>query len=322
MSTDLTLPIAIVGNLNVDQIVSTVRRFPDWDEELIVESSHLELAGTAGYLAATARGLGMAPFVISTVGDDSQAAFLREEMQAAGIDDSGIVTIPGTSTCLGIIFVGDTGQRAILTVLGAHKEMSVAVAERFEEQVAACPEVFLCGSYLLPRFTPKHAAGYARDLRERGHTVVFDPSWDPGGWQGQTRTETLRLLQHVDLFMPNEEELCRLTGTTSWQAGVTALDGFSGQVIVKRGERGAVSVTGDEVVEVPGLPAVAVNTIGAGDTFDMGFLYARRKGWGTSNCLEFACAIAAHVISQRGARVYPDEAEVLAFAARHCQEEC
>lgn len=322
MATDLTSPIAIVGNLNVDQIVSTITRFPDWDEELIVESSHLELAGTAGYLAATARGLGMAPFVVSTVGDDSQATFLREEMQAAGIDDGGIVTISGTSTCLGIIFVGNTGQRAILTVLGAHEQMSVAVAERFEEQIAACPEVFLCGTYLLPQFTPKHATDYARRLQERGQTVVFDPSWDPGGWQRQTRTETLGLLEHVDLFLPNEEELCRLTGTTSWEAGVASLDGFSGQVVVKRGDRGAVSVIGDEVVEVPGLPVVAVNTIGAGDSFDMGFLYARRKGWSTRDCLEFACAVAAQVISQRGARVYPDEAGILAFAARLRQEQC
>jgi sugar/nucleoside kinase (ribokinase family) len=313
-------PIAIVGNLNVDQIVSTVSRFPNWNEELIVESSHLELAGTAGYLASTARSLGMTPFVVSTVGDDSQAAFLRGEMQAAGIDDSGIVTIPGTSTCLGIIFVGDAGQRAILTVLGAHEQMSVAVAEMFEEQVAACPEVFLCGNYLLPRFSPEHATGYARRLQERGQTVVFDPSWDPGGWPPETQAGTYGLLEYVDIFMPNEEELCHLTGTTNWQDGVSELGFFSGQVIVKRGEHGAVSVTRNEAVEVPGLPTVAVNTIGAGDTFDMSFLYARRQGWDIRRCLDFACAAAAHVISQEGTRVYPDEAGVLAFASRGQQE--
>ncbi|HYI24915.1 MAG TPA: carbohydrate kinase family protein, partial [Thermomicrobiales bacterium] len=131
MPTEPSRPIAIVGNLNVDQVVSTVHRFPEWDEELLVESSRLELAGTAGYLALAAKGLGMAPFVVSTVGDDANATFLREGLAAAGIDAAGVETIPGTETCLGIIFVGDRGQRGILTVLGAHEEMSVEVAERY-----------------------------------------------------------------------------------------------------------------------------------------------------------------------------------------------
>jgi ribokinase len=155
---------------------------------------------------------------------------------------------------------------------------------------------------------------YARKLRERGQFVVFDPSWDPGGWSTATRGDTLALLQHVDLFMPNEEELCHLTGTACWQDGVAALGSGVGQVIVKRGAEGAVSVNGNTVVEVPGMPIEAVNTIGAGDVFDIGFLHARRQGWDTTRCLEFACAAAAYVVSQSGPRTYPDEATVWAFA--------
>ena len=89
MPVEMSQPFAIVGNLNVDQIVSTVTRFPEWDEELLVDSSRLELAGTAGYLALAARGLGMTPFVVSTVGEDASADFLRRELAAAGIDEPG-----------------------------------------------------------------------------------------------------------------------------------------------------------------------------------------------------------------------------------------
>jgi sugar/nucleoside kinase (ribokinase family) len=307
-------PIAIVGNLNVDQVVSTVTRFPAWDEELLVGSSRLEVAGTAGYLALTARGLGMAPFVVSTVGEDANAAFLREGLAAAGIDADGVETIPDTETCLGIIFVGDQGQRGILTVLGAHEEMSVAVAERHDDRIRLCPEVFLCGNYLLPRFTPHDAVPYARRLRERGQVVVFDPSWDPGGWSRQTREETLALMEYVDLYLPNEQELCHLTSTSTWREGVKALGNRAGQVVVKRGADGAVSIQGESIVECPGLPLVAANTTGAGDVFDMAFLYSRRKRWETGECLLFACAAAGAVIVQEGTREYPDEAAVWAFA--------
>jgi ribokinase len=310
-------PIAIVGNLNVDQVVSTVTRFPAWDEELLVDSSRLELAGTAGYLALTARGLGMTPFVVSTVGVDANAAFLRGGLAAAGIDAGGVETIPDTETCLGIIFVGDRGQRGILTVLGAHEEMGVDVAERHDDRIRACPEVVLCGNYLLPRFSPRDAVPYARRLREHGQLVVFDPSWDPGGWSRQVREETLALLEHVDLYLPNEQELCHLTGTSTWREGVAALGNRAGQVIVKRGADGAVSIEGDTVVECPGLPLVAANTIGAGDVFDMAFLYARRRRWETGKCLWFACAAAGTVIVQEGTRTWPDEAAVWAFATAH-----
>lgn len=315
MAVDTERPIAIVGNLNVDQIVSPVTRFPEWDEELIVESSRLELAGTAGYLALAARSLGLTPFVVSTVGDDANGDFLRRALATAGIDDAGIETIPGSPTCLGIVFVGDQGQRSILTVLGAHDAMSVEVAEKHDGAISRCAEVFLCGTYLLPRFSPRMAIAYARALRSRGQLVVFDPSWDPGGWQVQTRADTMALLAEVDLFMPNEEELCHLTATATWQEGVAALRGRTGEVVVKRGAAGAVSVAGDTVVEVSGLPIAAVNTVGAGDVFDVSFLYARRKGWETRQCLEFACAAAACVISQTGSRSYPDEEAVLSFAA-------
>lgn len=316
MADELARPIAIVGNLNVDQIVSTVTRFPEWDEELLVESSKLELAGTAGYLALAARSLGLTPFVVSTVGDDANGAFMRQALATAGIDDAGVETIPESPTCLGIVFVGDRGQRSILTVLGAHEEMSVEVAEKHDQAISQCAEVFLCGSYLLPRFTPRVAIAYASALRSRGQFVVFDPSWDPGGWRAQTRADTLALLAEVDLFMPNEEELCRLTGTSTWQEGVAALSSRTSEVVIKRGASGAVSVVGDTVVEVTGLPVVAVNTVGAGDVFDMSFLYARRKGWETRECLEFAGAAAACVISQTGSRSYPDETAVRSFGAR------
>jgi ribokinase len=309
------LPFAIVGNLNVDQIVATVTRFPEWDEELLVESSRLELAGTAGYLALAARSLGMTPFIVSTVGEDASAEFLRRELTAAGIDDTGVEAVPGLPTCLGIVFVGDRGQRSILTVLGAHKQMSVEVAKRHDTAIAACAEVFLCGNYLLPQFSPGQVVGYARCLRERGQLVVFDPSWDPGGWQPAMREETLALLESVDLFMPNEEELCHLTGTSTWQEGMAVIGSRAGQIVIKRGTLGAVSVIGEEVVEVPGLPIEAVNTIGAGDVFDVSFVYARRKGWPPHQCLEFACASAAYVVAQPGTRRYPDEVAVLAFAA-------
>lgn len=315
MTDDSLAPIAIVGNLNIDQVIETVDRWPAWDEELLVESSRLDLAGTAGYLALAAHGLGIEPFVVSTIGDDANADFIRKSMRKSGIDDSGLVTIEGTQTSLGLIFVGPHGQRAILTVLGAHTEMDVDLARSQHERVAGCREVFLCGNYLLPKFGPGAVRPYASDLQAAGKLIVFDPSWDPADWPVETQAEVLELLEHVDLFMPNEPELCHMTRTSNWRDGIAALGERCQHVVIKRGVDGAVVVRNGTVTEHQGYSVHARNTIGAGDVFDMGYLYGSRQGWSEARTLEFACALAALVVSQEGLRRYPSVSDVHAFIA-------
>jgi sugar/nucleoside kinase (ribokinase family) len=310
MKGDLQAPICIVGNLNVDQVVSTVSRFPAWDEELLVDQSTLGLAGTGGYMAIASRYLGTPAFVVSTVGDDFYADFLRNEMKHHQIDDSGILTIAGESTCLGIVFVGDRGQRGILSVLGAHVDMSVEVAHRFGTDIARCHEIVLCGTYLLPRFSPEHVTSYAQEMRSQGHPIVFDPGWDPTGWTEGTRISTLNLLEHVDIYMPNEEEICHLTGTTTWRDAAGVIAPLVPELIIKRGPNGAVHIQHGEIVEVPAFPVDAVNTIGAGDVFDIAFLIARRRGRSVRAALEFACATSALIVSQPGNRTYPSVEDV------------
>ena len=309
----LAAPIAIVGNLNVDQIVQTVTRYPDWDEEIVVDSSRLELAGTAGYLLLAFRGLGMDPFVVSTIGDDPFGAFLEGELARLGTDVSGIEVLPDFETCLGIVFVGAGGARAIMTTLGAHALMDDGVARRHDGRIAACPEVVLCGTYLLPRFGPADARRYAEFLRARGQIVAFDPSWDPKGWGEQTRRETLDLLAAVDVYLPNDTELMHLTGEATWEAALDTVAGIAGETVLKRGADGAVYAKDDERISVSGFPVDAVNSVGAGDVFDAAYLYGRRLGWAPADRLTFACALAAMVVSQTGERVYPDAASVRRF---------
>lgn len=308
-------PMAIVGNLNVDQWLGPVTRFPAWNEELLVNTSRVELAGSAGYIALACRGLGIAPFIVSTVGDDLFGRFTLDTMHQLGFDTSGVETISGQPTPLGLIFVGAGGERGILSILGSHTEMSTTVALRHDDRVAVCPEVFLCGNYLLPRCSPAQMRHYARRARERGQAVIFDPSWDPGGWSEQMRAETLALLPEVDVYLPNHEELCRVTASSSWECGLEAIRGLATETVIKRGAGGAVFASAEEAVEVPGLPVDAANTIGAGDVFDAAYLYGRRRAWSPAQRLGFACAYAAYVVAQRGERHYPGEQTVEVFRA-------
>ncbi len=320
MLPEVAVPMAIVGNLNVDLWIQTVERFPAWDEELLVQSARVELAGTAGYLMLACQGLGIPPITVSTVGDDLFGRFLQDQLQARGFTSDGIEVLDGQETPLSLIFVGEDGRRSILSTLGAHKFMNLQVVRRHDQQLARCNEVFLCGNYLLPQLAPGNLVDYARELRAREQSVVFDPSWDPRGWSEQTRRDTYQLLAEVDVYLPNEEELTHLTGQADWRAALRDVVARAGEVVLKRGADGAVYASADGWIEVPGFSVDAVNTIGAGDVFDVGYLYARRRHWSPKQRLEFACALAALVVAQTGGRSYPDAATVLAFLRDHAAD--
>jgi sugar/nucleoside kinase (ribokinase family) len=308
-----SVPIAIVGNLNLDICMRPVDRFPGRDEEHLVDSARVELAGTAGYALRAWAALGLDAFIISTVGNDAFGQMILQSAQQLGISLDGVAVIADRETPLSLVFVASDGSRSIMSTLGAHAEMSMDIVIGNDAEIARCQELFICGSYLLPQLGPADIRDYAQAAQARGQAVVFDPSWDPSGWGDRVQRETLDLLQVVDIYMPNDQELCQLTRHAEWRDAAQAIADLTRELVIKRGAHGAAYVAGGEWVETAGFEVEAVNTIGAGDVFDMAYLFARRVGWPPRRRLEFACALAALVVAQAGTRRYPSSDAVLAF---------
>jgi ribokinase len=312
--THLSLPLAIVGNLNVDLWVHPVDRFPSRDEEHIVDSARVELAGTAGYALLACEALGLKTVTVSTIGDDALGQIMMQSATRSNITLQDVEVLEGQETPLSMVFINTDGSRCIISTVGAHARMDVDVVRSHDSSIAGCLELFICGSYLLPQLGPAAIREYALTARRRGQIVAFDPSWDPAGWTDRLRRETLELLHTVDVYMPNMQELSHVTGHADWQEAAREISGIPGEVIIKRGAQGACFVDdAGEWIEVPGFEVHAVNTIGAGDVFDMGYLFARRMAWAPRQRLEFASALAAIVVAQAGTRQYPSMSTVLSF---------
>ncbi len=305
--------LAIVGNLNVDLWVSPVNRFPKPDEEHIVDSARVELAGTAGYALLACNGLGLETITVSTIGDDAFGQILLNTGERLNLSLGSVEVMTGQETPLSIVFIGSDGSRSIVSTLGAHADMGMEVVLRHDDEIASCDEMFICGSYLLPRLGPADIREYAQTAQRRRQIVAFDPSWDPSGWGDRVRRETLDLLEVVDIYMPNAQELSQLAGRDGWRDAAREVAGLAGELVIKRGAAGACYVTASEWIEVPAFAIDAVNTIGAGDVFDVGYLYARRRGLPPRQRLEFAGAMAAIVVSQTGQREYPSPNAVCSF---------
>jgi hypothetical protein len=92
-------------------------------------------------------------------------------------------------------------------------------------------------------------------------------------------------LQQVDVFSPNAEEALQLTKSSSIQVALGELAALSPMVVIKLGKEGAIAQQGARVVQVPAIEVNVVDTTGAGDNFDCGFIYAQMHGYSLEDSL-------------------------------------
>jgi sugar/nucleoside kinase (ribokinase family) len=126
--------------------------------------------------------------------------------------------------------------------------------------------------------------------RRLGLTTSLDTGFDPSErWDGGLR----KALAETDLFFPNEVELEALTGCKDPRSGLRALGGGRALVVAKLGERGAMTLDGGSVLEVPAYRVEPVDTTGAGDSFNAGFLHLWLQGAALADCLRLGAACGA-----------------------------
>jgi sugar/nucleoside kinase (ribokinase family) len=142
------------------------------------------------------------------------------------------------------------------------------------------------GSYFLLDALRPDVPRLFDEAKARGLSISIDTNYDPTEqWSGGLR-ETL---QHVDVFLPNETELLAITQEDSIEAGLERLAEVP-TVVVKLGARGAVAQRGSQIVYTDAVPVKVLDTTGAGDSFDAGFVYAYLAGQDLAQALRFACA--------------------------------
>lgn len=298
-------PVGIIGNYNIDMIIGSVSEMPRWDTEIMAQRFEQRIAGTAGYMALALHGMEIPSVIISSVGQDEYGRFLLDVLRERGLETAGVVPLADQQTCVGFVVVHQDGVRAIVTVSGAHDHFDWEMYQSRKHLLADCAEIVLCGTYLLPRFSLEESLRAAVELKALGKKIYFDPSWDPHGWQPQTVDKTLALLKHVDVFMPNETEICHLTGKTDWMDALSLVSRFCNEVVVKLGPNGAAVCRNGALTMVEGQSVRPVDTTGAGDVFDMGYLYASRLSLPYAERLRFANRVASLVIAQKDRTAYP-----------------
>ena len=277
------LDLVVVGEINPDIVVSAVDPTPAFGQvERIVDAITLTIGSSSVIMASAAARLGLRVAMVGVVGDDALGAFMLEAMRGRGLDVDNVRIDPSAPTGASVILAG-RNDRAIMTALGTIG--AVRAADVTQSLLERARHVHVGSYFLLDALRPEigelfHAAHAA------GATTSLDPNWDPSGaWDGGIRD----VVAKVDVFLPNAEEAMRIA---AWPELVDAARHFArdGRIVaVKDGANGGVAFdAAGAVVRVPAPAVETVDTIGAGDAFDAGFV----AGWLDGRPLKDALALA------------------------------
>ena len=277
----------------VDFIVTGKDTRPEYSQtEKLIDDYAIEIGGSACIFACQAAKLGLKTAGVGVFGNDLFGRFVWDRLLSAGIDLSGSKTADEIKTAVGIALT-EENDRAILTYLGTIAAEGLEKA--LEEYITKTRHLHI-GSYFIMNGIRPHYYNLACKAKKQGVTVSLDTNWDPEErWDGGL----LRLLPMVDVFFPNENEITRIAGIESIGEAAASLCGNAGLVVVKKGGNGASVYDGTGLAaDLGAIPVDVTDTIGAGDSFDAGFLFSYLNGKSMDECL--ASAIYCGSMSARG----------------------
>ncbi|WP_119695917.1 carbohydrate kinase family protein [Microbacterium halotolerans] len=278
-STPDARPILVVGDANVDLVLrgDVVPRFGQ--AEQLLDRADLVLGGSASIVASGTARLGAPTALMARVGDDAFGRFALDALRGNGVDVAGVAATATAATGVSVILSAPE-DRAILTAPGAIPLLAADDVISGLEAWRGAPGILHVASYFLQPSLAVELPSVLAAARAAGWTTSLDTNWDPSeNWHGVERA-----LPHLDLLLPNRNELqaiARSLGDTGERDEDLArrISHRGPRVVVKDGARGGWSVRADEAREsAPGLTVQVVDTTGAGDSFDAGYLAALAHG--------------------------------------------
>ncbi|MZD05582.1 ribokinase [Streptomyces sp. SID5785] len=297
-----TYDLLVVGSANADLVVGVERR-PGAGETVLGSDLVVHPGGKGANQAVAAAKLGARTALLARVGDDGHGRLLRESMESAGVDTSGVL-VGGAPTGVALITVDPSGDNSIVVSPGANGRLTPQDVRAARALFAAAPVV----STLL-EIPLDTVAEVARSLAD-GARLVLNPS-PPAPLPDE-------VLAACDPLIVNEHEAAVILGTRpggapeDWARALLALGPRS--VVVTLGSQGALVADASGTARVPSVEVDAVDTTGAGDAFTAALAWRLGTGAPLADAAAYAARVGAAAVTKEGAQAsYPTADEVAAL---------
>jgi len=301
--------VLVVGELNVDLILNGMSRMPEVGKEILAQEMTLALGSSSAIFASNLSSLGVHVSFLGKIGNDIFGDLVLQRLHAKHVNTDKILRTPSHATGATIVLNREE-DRAMVTYMGAMEHLSLP--DITIDHLKSCRHLHFASVFLQPGLR-KDVGVLFQLAKDCGLTTSFDPQWDPAeAWD----LDLPSILPYVDVFLPNEQEILHLTGKTSVPDALAALRSFARTVVVKQGNRGAtVMAEGRTISCLPFLNREVVDAIGAGDSFDAGFVSAFIAGKSLEECLRFGNLMGAiSTTAAGGTGAFTDREGIMSIA--------
>ena len=309
-----TFDITIAGELNLDLILYGLPEQLQPERELLADRMMLTLGSSSAIVAHNAAALGSKVGFQSRIGNDPLGAIALERLQQGGVDTSRVRHVPGAITTGLTVILHHQSWRNILTYAGTIAELNF---KDLDLDYLSDARHFHLSSYYLQRALRPEVGELFQFLKSKGLTISLDTNDDPEDrWEGNLKD----ILQYVDVFLPNEREACKAARTDDLQTAIRDLSALVPLLVVKMGREGAIARRGKERFTSPARLVDAVDPVGAGDSFDAGFLHEYVRGADIPACLASGnLAGALSTTRPGGTEAFRDTKHRTEFLARYTE---
>ena len=273
--------VIVVGELNIDLILNQIDGFPVIGKEILADQMTLTLGSSSAICASNMSSLGLKVAFIGKLGNDIFGQFIIDDLKAKGVDTSLIIVEDNLKTGATIALSYDE-DRAMVTHQGAMSDLGIDDID--EQQLKLAKHLHFSSYFFQPGFKNSLDSLFKK-AKNAGLTTSLDVQWDPSEkWDLDLR----KVLPFVDVFFPNEIELQKLTKQNNLELAIENIKNISKYTVVKCGNKGSVlSCNNKIIVKEPFLNKNVMDTIGAGDSFNAGYILKFVKGRSPEECQVF-----------------------------------
>ncbi len=271
--------LIVVGELNMDLILDQVNNLPSLEKEIVCEKMNLTIGSSSAIMALNAAALGLKIKFVGKVGNDDFGQTCLNALKSRGIDTQNVLISDSDNTGLTCIYTQGR-KRGMITYPGSMESFTF---DEIPDSIFTSARHLHLSSYYLQKGLKPDVPKLFKKAQEHGMTTSFDTNFDPDEAWG---SEVLDALDHVDIFFPNDQEAMNIAGSDNIEDAMAILTKHCNMVIVTCGSKGVTGQCGDVVFHAKGLRIDIKDAVGAGDTFNSGFLSEYLKGSDIESCVK------------------------------------
>ena len=285
--------VCVVGEINPDLILYGLPKELKPEQEILIDGFRLTLGSSSAIFAHNLSVLGTRVGMISKIGGDPLGKMALDWLAIGGVDVSHVLRANRTATGLTVILT-HPGERFILTYPGTMFELSYADLDF--DYIFSSRHLHLSSFFLHRALRPKIGEMF-RQAKAKGLTTSLDTNDDPENGWGQ---DLLDVLRSVDIFFPNEREAKKIARTDDLPRAIERLAQLCPLVVVKLGPQGALLRDGAKECRAPAMQVSSIDAVGAGDSFDAGFIHHFLEGARREECLTYGNIVGAFSTTREG----------------------